>query len=203
MGIVRDTCGYFNIYDLARGLGGHLIRFGCFSLSGVRVGRVKIDSRTVLQGDVFAAFHGKNTDGELYAPEAFARGAVAVICSRGAALRIGVRGIYIEVDDVLSAIKRLATAIRRDGDFRVIGVTGSVGKTTVRELCRNVLSQHFLTDSSEGNFNNALGVSLSIINAFSAETVESCSKSAENREKYLILEMGISLPGELMIFTKK
>ena len=197
MSIVRDADGYFNIYDLARGLGGHLIHFGCFSLSGIRVDRIKIDSRKVSCGDAFATFRGKNTDGETYAPEAFARGAVAVICSRGGALRIGVRGIYIEVDDVAAAIKRLAVEVRRDGGAHVVGITGSVGKTTVRELCRCVLSQRFLTDSSEENFNNALGVSLSIVNAFSAETVERCGKSAENDGKYLVLEMGISLPGEM------
>lgn len=194
----RDENGYFSLSAIVRAFGGALVTVGCVCGENARIRDITPDSRTVKKEDLFVALKGERADGEQYISEAFDRGATAVVCRRGVSKRIGARGIYIEVDDPCSAIKTAARAVREDSYFFVIGITGSVGKTTVKELCIKALSQKHLTDGTRGNYNNALGVSLTVLNAFGVDKMRGvCGKSPRKHRKYLVLEMGISHNGDM------
>ncbi|MBR2460389.1 MAG: hypothetical protein IKB34_04085 [Clostridia bacterium] len=168
-------------------------------------GALKIDSRRICRGDIFVAIRGKNLNGEQFIGDAFSNGAVAVICGRGASERLGVTGVCIEVDDVETALVRAAKKARDCMGAMVIGITGSVGKTTVKELCINVLSQGFPTDGTPENNNNILGLSLAVLNAFGYDKMSEIRGKyphmSGKEKKYLVLEMGISHPGEMELLT--
>lgn len=194
----RDGAGYFLLGELAVACGGAVMAFGRSTDGRERIAEIVIDSRSVRSGDLFVALSGNREDGERYASDAFENGAVAVLCRRGGAVRIGVDGVYIEVEDPLTALVEAARRVRRGRGATVIGVTGSVGKTTVKELCLRVLSQTCSVDGTQGNHNNLLGLSLSMLNAFGVEKMkETHGKSSENTPEYLVLEMGISHAGEM------
>ena len=196
--IFRDSDGLFSLVSFAEACDGRIISLGGAVLAEIRITEVVIDSRSVKGGELFVALQGSKTDGEAYAADAFKHGAVCVMCRRGGAERIGIDGIYLEVDDPLSALVRAASYARRENDWRVVAVTGSVGKTTVKELCIKVLSERYPTDGTRGNYNNILGLSLSILNAFGVDKMrELHGKSQEKRKKHLVLEMGISRVGEM------
>ena len=194
--IGRASNGYFRFFDTVSLFDGTVVALGG-ALPG-DVGNIVIDSRVVEKGDLFVALCGSREDGEKYIGDAFMHGATAALCRRGCAERVGAKGIYIEVDDPFSALISAAKRLRAFGDYCVVGVTGSVGKTTVKELCINVLSARYPTDGTRGNFNNLLGLSLSILNAFGvSKKGELHGGSDEDRKKYLVLEMGISHKGEM------
>lgn len=151
------------------------------SLAGVSVtGRVSIDSRAVEPGGLFAAFVGEHSDGHEHAAGAVAAGAAAVLGSRPT----GVPSVVVE--DVQAALAALArhvvgvlTAPREDGapSLTVLGVTGSQGKTSTKDLLAIVLADAAPTVATEGSFNNELGLPLTVLRA-TGET------------RFLLLEMG-------------
>lgn len=158
------------------------------------IGRLVIDSRALEPGDVFVALRGEHGSGEAYAREALGRGAAAVVCSAGGAERIGGAGLYIEVRDVQVALAQGARAVRERCGATVIAVTGSVGKTTTRELCVRMLSERFRTDATAGNRNNELGVPLSLLNShFRAVNAE----MRGNSPRFMVLELGIGKLGDM------
>ena len=194
----RDEEGYYTLGSLVSFFGGKLVAFECVSDGRERVSEIVIDSRAVKRGDLFVALVGGKADGERYASEAFERGAVAVLCRHGGSERIGARGLYIEVEDPLSALTRAAARVRKCSGAQVVGITGSVGKTTVKELCISVLSTRYAVDGTRLNYNNQLGLSISILNAFGvAKMSELRGKSQEKSRRYLVLEMGISHKGDM------
>jgi len=122
--------------------------------------RAIIDSRTARPGDLFFALHGERADGHDYLPNALAAGASGAVVEQplshpGAAL--------FHVSDSLSALQRLAAYWRTRHDIRVIGVTGSVGKTTAKELIAHVLSRRFRVLKSEANLNTEIGIPLTLL----------------------------------------
>lgn len=135
---------------------------------------VVIDSRKVQAGGLFAAFVGEHVDGHQFAEAVAAQGA-AILASRS----VDVPGVL--VDDVTDALTKLATQVlqrlRRDGQLRVIGITGSQGKTSVKDLTAHALSNHASTVASVGSFNNELGVPLTVL-------------EATDSTRFLVLEMG-------------
>jgi len=196
--ISRNDSGLFELSDIALALGGSVTVLGEGFEGTVEISEIVIDSRNVGVGDMFVALKGSHADGETYISDAFSRGAAAVLCRYGAAARCGVRGIYIEVDDPLTSLVTAAGKARRDSGFTVVGITGSVGKTTVKELCIGILSEWYPTDGTRENYNNILGVSLSILNAFGVKKMhELRGKSHKNQKKHLVLELGISRVGEM------
>lgn len=196
--LIRNEDGFFTVSAIAELMGGSLKAVGVSVDPTASVGEVRIDSRTVETGDLFVALQGERTDGERYISDAFARGAIAVLCKTGGSKRCGYTGVYVEVSDPLSALISAAAKLRRESGVRIIGVTGSVGKTTVKELCIKVLSERYPTDGTRGNYNNILGLSLSVLNAFSPRKYgEIRGKFLKNAQKYLVLEMGISRIGEM------
>ena len=127
-------------------------------------GGVEFDSRKVGPGGLFAAFDGEKVDGHEYAETAVKQGAVAVLASRT------VDAPSIMVDDVRAAMGRLATAVlRRLPDLTVIGLTGSSGKTTTKDLLAGLLSGLGPTVATAGSFNNELGLPHTVLRV-TAET---------------------------------
>jgi UDP-N-acetylmuramoyl-tripeptide--D-alanyl-D-alanine ligase len=133
---------------------------------------VVVDSRAVAPGALFAALRGENADGHDFATAAIEAGAVAVLAER--ALDVP----SVVVPDGLTALAALARAVLdRLPDLRVVGVTGSSGKTSTKDLLAAVLGAHGPTVAPHGSFNNELGVPLTVLRA-TAET------------RHLVLEMG-------------
>ena len=141
---------------------------------------VAIDTRKLQPGDLFVAIKGERVDGHDYLAEAAARGAVAALVTR----KVDSDLPQLLVDDAELALGDLASAVRAQRDVRVIGITGSNGKTTVKTLVASVLSRHGRTHVSAGNFNNELGLPLTLL-AMPQDT------------EYAVLEMGAGKPGDI------
>jgi len=138
-----------------------------------------IDSRVAIDGSLFLAVQGENVDGHGYVDDAFARGAVLAITSKPVSQR------HIIVDDVVAALGKLAQHVRSNLlDLTVIGITGSQGKTTTKELLASILSSAAPTVAPHGNFNNEIGAPISLLH---------CTETT----KYCIVEMGARHPGDI------
>ena len=128
---------------------------------------VSIDSRTIREGDLFVALAGDRFDGHAFVAAAFAAGASAAVVRRGAPLddasRRVAEGFVIEVDDTLAALSGLARAVRRQARTRVIGITGSVGKTSTKDLLRAAASGVASVVATQANENNEIGVPLTLL----------------------------------------
>jgi UDP-N-acetylmuramoyl-tripeptide--D-alanyl-D-alanine ligase len=161
------------------------------------------DSREVKAGNLFVALKGERVDGHDFVTEAFAKGAPVAIVQHetsgnhhGLDLRGGRKPtdatlqfpLSILVDDSLLALQQAARFWRRKLDVRVIGVTGSVGKTTTKELVAEVLSQRYRTFKSIGNFNNEIGLPLNVL------------ALTEEHER-AVLEMGFYVIGEIALLA--
>jgi UDP-N-acetylmuramoyl-tripeptide--D-alanyl-D-alanine ligase len=141
-------------------------------------GSVVIDSREVTAGALFAAIAGARSDGHDFAPAAQAAGAVAVLGSRP------VDGPCVVADDVVMALTKLAGLVRDRLSPVVIGLTGSVGKTTTKDLLAQILEREAPTVATSRSFNNEIGLPLTILRA-------------DRQTRYLVLEMGAAKPGDI------
>jgi UDP-N-acetylmuramoyl-tripeptide--D-alanyl-D-alanine ligase len=141
-------------------------------------GPVVIDSREVTAGALFAAIAGARSDGHDFAPAAQVAGAVAVLGSRP------VDGPCVVVDDVVTALTKLAGLVRGRLNPVVIGLTGSVGKTTTKDLLAQILEDEAPTVATSRSFNNEIGLPLTILRA-------------DRQTRYLVLEMGAAKPGDI------
>ncbi len=131
-----------------------------------------IDSRKVSKGQVFAAFRGENTDGHSYIQKALAAGAAVILAesSRLQELEIGISDVpagkaIIGVKDCLRAMQELAKAWRTELNPLVVGITGSNGKTTTKDMVAAVLSAKYRVHKNTENQNNEIGLPLTILNA--------------------------------------
>ncbi len=151
----------------------------------VRVAELGTDSRTLASQSVFVALSGPRFDGHSFLGDARKRGAVASIVRRS---RVGelprAAGPYIAVDDPLEALERLARWNRERLRFTVVAITGSVGKTSTKDLLATVLAGAFHVKSAPKSFNNRLGVAVTLLSAGPATEV-------------LVMELGTSGPGEI------
>ena len=146
---------------------------------------VNTDTRTLQPGQIFVALKGETFDGNTYAAKALEAGASYAVVND-----------YVEGDDprlikfpdTLQALKELAACHRRQLSVPVIGLTGTNGKTTTKELIREVLSTHFKVAATKGNLNNDIGVPL---------TVLSIGPDAE----IAVVEMGANHPGDIAALT--
>ncbi|MBO4901785.1 MAG: UDP-N-acetylmuramoyl-tripeptide--D-alanyl-D-alanine ligase [Lachnospiraceae bacterium] len=149
---------------------------------------VVIDSRKVEPGNLFVATRGERVDGHSFIPQVWEKGALCVITEEDLAdsafIKDGIRGNYIVVESSFQALKDLAKFYRSVLDITVIGVTGSVGKTSTKEMIASVLSKQFRVQKTAGNFNNEVGLPLSIF-------------SLQDEHEVAVLEMGISDFGEM------
>ncbi|MDR1696250.1 MAG: UDP-N-acetylmuramoyl-tripeptide--D-alanyl-D-alanine ligase [Endomicrobium sp.] len=159
----------------------------------LRVNSISTDSRTVKKGEVFFAIKGKNYDGHDYIKEAIERGAGAVVYSRenvDFAKPFPHFSSIIKVEDTLLALGELAKSYRAMfKNLKVVGITGSNGKTTTKEMLFSILNTKNKTVANEGNFNNRIGLPLSMLE-IGADT------------KYGVFEMGTSVYGEIKILSE-
>jgi UDP-N-acetylmuramoyl-tripeptide--D-alanyl-D-alanine ligase len=141
---------------------------------------VTTDSRSVREGEIFFALRGPNFDGNRYAAAAIGAGAMAAVVDD----RTFTEDRYFVVDDVLSTLAALANYHRRRLNVPVIGVTGSNGKTTTRELITAVLSRKKKAHSTAGNLNNHIGVPLTLL-------------GTPDDAGFVVVEMGANHKGEI------
>jgi|HubBroStandDraft_5_1064220.scaffolds.fasta_scaffold04235_6 UDP-N-acetylmuramoyl-tripeptide--D-alanyl-D-alanine ligase len=143
-----------------------------------------IDSRTLQPGELFFAVKGERMDGHDFVDQALEKGAVAAIIRKDQLARYADKDRLVVVDDTLSALQTLASAVRRLWGKPLIGVTGSTGKTTTKESIAHVLSTRFRVLKSEGNFNNHFGLPLMLL-------------KIEPEHDLAVIEMGMSHAGEI------
>lgn len=123
---------------------------------------VSIDTRTLQAGDLFFAIKGDASDGHAYVARAFAAGAAGAVVARDKARALAGSGPLFAVDDTLRAMGRLGAAARRRTKARIAAVTGSVGKTSAKEMLRVVLGKAGATHAAAASYNNHWGVPLTL-----------------------------------------
>jgi UDP-N-acetylmuramoyl-tripeptide--D-alanyl-D-alanine ligase len=128
----------------------------------VGVGGVSIDTRTLARGDLFFAIQGENSDGHDYVARAFAAGASACVVAQNRRGELAAHGPVFAVDDTQRAMERLGTAARARTRARIVAVTGSVGKTSAKEMLRIALGASGLAHASAASYNNHWGVPLTL-----------------------------------------
>jgi UDP-N-acetylmuramoyl-tripeptide--D-alanyl-D-alanine ligase len=126
---------------------------------------VAIDSRAVGPGELFVGLSGSRTDGGRHAPEAMVAGAWGVLVAPERARELEPAGAVLAAEDPTAALGRLARAWRRELGARVIGVTGSTGKTSTKDLLRGILAPHRRTVASRANLNTEIGLPLELLGA--------------------------------------
>ena len=141
---------------------------------------IVIDSRMVQDDYVFVAIKGERTDGHRYIEQVFADGALAVVTEQP----LTISKPYILVDSTRQALKDLAAFYLSRLDVKVVGISGSVGKTSTKEMIASVLSRKYQVHKTKGNFNNEIGLPLTIF-------------KLEETHQAAVLEMGISDFGEM------
>ena len=151
----------------------------------LRITSIVTDSRRAGEGALFAAIPGARVDGHDFIPMTVDQGAACVLCERAP----GVDTPYILVDSTLVALKGIAAYYRSLFTIPFIGVTGSVGKTSTKELISSVLAQRYRVHKTSGNFNNELGVPLTLF-------------GLEESHEVAVIEMGISDFGEMTRLAK-
>ena len=147
-----------------------------------------IDTRTLGRGELFFAVSGERYDAHRFVPLAIANGAVAAVVALGKLNEAMGAGPCIAVDDPLSALQRLGAAVRRHWHGTLIGLTGSAGKTTTKEMAAAVLGARFEVLKSAGNMNNHFGVPLQLLRL-------------ELEHAYAVIEMGMSNAGEIALLA--
>jgi UDP-N-acetylmuramoyl-tripeptide--D-alanyl-D-alanine ligase len=164
--------------ELARAVGGTFSGDGTATVTG----RVTVDTRTAGAGDLFVALPGERVDGHDFLPAAAAAGAAGALAARPHPDLP-----CVVVDDPLAALGRLATAVHArltaEG-LRTVGITGSSGKTSTKDLLGQVLAAAGPTVSPPGSYNNDIGLPLTVLDA-------------DSSTRYLVLEMGARGPGHI------
>ena len=169
----------FTLAEIAASCGGKYV--GEEALKNTSITSVERDSRAVKDGSLFLAIKGERVDGHDFIEKCYDSGAVCAICEKAPE---NPKKPYILVDSTLNAVKDIAKAYREKFDIPVVGVSGSVGKTSTKEMLYAVLSQRFKTHKTQGNLNNELGVPLTIL-------------SMPEEAQAAVIEMGISDFGEM------
>ena len=153
---------------------------------GAELGSVVIDSRAVSAGDFFVAYKGERVDGHDYISAAFDKGAVCCLAQR---VPEGETRPLILVPDVQTALEQICAEYRRDLRLPVIGITGSVGKTSAKEMISAVLSQRLNVLKTDKNLNNQIGVPMTI-------------SRIRPEHQAAVVEMGISGFGEMSVLAQ-
>lgn len=155
-------------------------------LKSIEVTAITTDSRKVERGGLFVAIKGERVDGHKFIPQVIDKGAAAAISE----VDLGDQDYpYIVVESSLQAVKDIAEFYLKQLGIPVVGITGSVGKTSTKEMTYSVLRQQYRVHKTEGNFNNELGVPLTVF-------------GLRDDDEMAVLEMGISHFGEMYRLAK-
>jgi UDP-N-acetylmuramoyl-tripeptide--D-alanyl-D-alanine ligase len=168
------------INEVARIVGAEPIAGLATSVTGVST-----DTRTIQKGDCFSAIVGENFDGHNYVHQAFAKGAACAIVERA----VEGTGPVLRVQSTIQALGDLARAYRRMSGFKVIALTGSVGKTTTRQIVHHVLTRRFRVHQAQKSFNNNIGLPLTLL-------------GAEPDTQIVVAELGANHLGEIAPLTR-
>lgn len=147
---------------------------------------ISIDSRKINSGEIFIAIKGESFDGHDFIDKAVENGAAAVISHKPLN---GCSVPYILVEDTLKALQDIARHYRKKFQIPFVAVTGSSGKTTTKDMIASVLSQSFRVLKTEGNFNNAIGLPLTLLRL-------------QYDHEAAVLEMGMNSPGEISLLSE-
>lgn len=150
---------------------------------------VSIDSRTIKAGECFFAIAGDNFDGHDFIADAFEKGAACAVVDKDINSGKLSDKCLLKVNDTIEALGRLAGEYRRQMNSKVVAITGSVGKTTTRQIAYHVLSKRFRVSQSPKNFNNNIGLPLTLL-------------SADPEDEIIIAEIGSNSPGEVACLTQ-
>ncbi len=178
--------------DAAAWAGGALrLPPGTRDAGALAIAGASLDTRSIAPGALFVPLGGSRADGHTFLEEAFANGAAAALCERGRADALAGRepGPLIAVADVTTALQRIAARQRERWSGLMLGITGSAGKTTTKDLVALALGADRPTLRTEGNLNNHWGVPLTLLRL-----------SDEHRAA--VVEMGMSQPGEIAALAR-
>lgn len=173
----------FTISEIVDASGGKF--FGSLDLLSQEVSFITTDSRKAGKGGVFAAIVGERVDGHSFIPQCAEIGTICSIAERAPADD----SAYILVENTPEALRKIAKAYREKFDIPFVGISGSVGKTSTKEIIASVLAEHFHTHKTQGNFNNALGVPITLF-------------ALEETHTAAVIEMGISDFGEMSVLAE-
>ena len=172
----------------AEWMGGRLLP-GAISGGSQAVAGYSIDSRTIAPGELFFAVSGERFDAHSFVGDAAARGSVAAVVAEARLDGSLPRVPLIAVDDPLFALQRLGAAVRKHWFGTLIGLTGSAGKTTTKDMVAAVLAAKHKVLKSAGNLNNHFGVPLQLLRL-------------EPEHRYAVIEMGMSNAGEIALLAQ-
>lgn len=167
-----------SLADIEKASGGKY--FGPEDKKDALISGVKRDSREIKEGDLFLCIKGEKVDGHSFAAKAYEAGALCCLCEK----ELDTNEPYILVDSVLDSVRYIAAYYRTLFDIPFVGITGSVGKTTAKEMTASVLSRRFNVLKTKENLNNELGVPLTVLEVMEEHTAA-------------VIEMGISDFGEM------
>jgi UDP-N-acetylmuramoyl-tripeptide--D-alanyl-D-alanine ligase len=173
----EDIMRSLSVEDIVEATGGKVI----YGNSNTFIG-VSTDSRTIREGELFIALKGNRFDGHQYLHEALQKGSGAIVHSHPDESFEGKTIIF--VNDTLKALQEIARHLRIKKGIPVIGITGSNGKTTTKELVASILGTSYKVLKNEGNLNNNIGLPLSLM-------------KIEDDDEVVVLEMGASASGEI------
>ena len=172
-----------NLNEVAQKTGGDILQ----GLPSLSFRTFNIDSRTTQPGDLFFALVAQR-DGHAYIDDAAQKGAAGAVISRPIIPPNPEIGL-IQVPDTLIALQILAEKVLDSQRVKVVGITGSIGKTTTKEFAAALLARSFQVLKSEGNYNNHIGLPLSLL-------------KLQEKDEVAVLEMGMSSPGEITRLTQ-
>ncbi len=150
---------------------------------------VSIDSRTIAPGELYVAIRGERYDGGEFAPAAVAAGAGGVVVARGRGAPRATDLVVIEVADTVAALQALGLKVRRASGARLVAITGSAGKTTTKEITAEFLGVRYRVIRNRGNFNNHIGLPLSLIDLRAQPDVA-------------VVELGMNHAGEISTLVR-
>ncbi len=156
-------------------------------IADTEITAVTTDSRTVTKGCLYVPFKGARVDGHDFIPQVMEAGALVTLAEHAEGLPDGIP--YILVESTALAIQKIAGLYRRELGIPVVGITGSVGKTSTKEMIAAVLNQKYRVLKTLGNFNNNLGLPLTIFRL-------------TEEDEIAVLEMGISHFGEMELLAE-
>lgn len=175
-----------NCTQILEAVNGKLLQVGNMETS---IARLTIDSRDTAEGDFFIPLAGERTNGHRFIQGAAERGAIGCFVATGEDVSLPQGLTVIGVPDTLQALQQVAAHYRGTFSLDVVGVTGSVGKTTTKDIIAAVLSQRYKTLATQGNLNNHIGLPIML-------------SRLDSTYEALILEMGMSGTGEIDLLAR-